>query len=170
MNSSKIKVFTELIKILEQEIGEYEKLTSILEEKQNAIIKSDIDTLRSVVADEQAEIKKISGLIKERETTCRKALKDFAHKKEIKMSDIIEFSPTEVKDTLIKIRQVLLSNLERISRLNRENEYLLNFSIDFTRNMVNLLLDLDNETEKIYDSKGVKVAPTKCNKMLDFQI
>lgn len=162
--------YEKLLRILDKEIKGYEELVMILSRKQEAIIEGDVDSLRQLVAEEQSLVRKIEGIVKERNRIGMSLSNGKGEKAGVRLSFIIEGAPESYRERLHEIRYKLMSNLEQISRLNRENEYLLNFSIDFVRNMAQLIIEADGENIKVYNARGYTFSPGGSNKMLDYQI
>ena len=162
--------YEKLLRILEEEIKGYETLVMILGKKQEAIIKGDVESLRQLVVDEQTLAKRIENIVKERNSLGLLLSNRRNRKAGVRLSELIEIAPENYKNLLQRVRYKLMSNLEQISRLNRENEYLLSFSIDFVRNMTQLIVGADVENVKIYNAKGRTFSPGENNKMLDYQI
>jgi hypothetical protein len=64
----------------------------------------------------------------------------------------------------------LKAGLSQISKLNNESRYLLNFSLEFTKGLIQTLLKINDGEEKLYNVNGHVSATEKSNKIVNVRI
>ncbi|RKY53454.1 MAG: hypothetical protein DRP89_06175 [Candidatus Neomarinimicrobiota bacterium] len=165
------QLFDYLVELLSKEVTLYRQLLEMLRNKQEAIVIGDVKTLRKCVVEEQLLIQKIKSLAKirsEHVVTISWTYK--LAEKEPKLKTIMEIAPAEFSISFINLRYQLKTILDEITNINRENSYLLNFSIEHIKGLAHLFLRTDNESSEIYDVNGIVITPEDGNKVLNFQI
>ncbi|NOZ08286.1 MAG: flagellar protein FlgN [FCB group bacterium] len=161
----------QLIEGLKRETDTYRQLNAILKKKQKAIIDGDLETLHACVEEEQGLVK--SGL---KEAELRKNLMcDFLHISDgtgtaPRLSDIISAVSGEHQTQLINLRYHLKQEVDRISKLNSENSFLLNSSISHIKGLINIFLKCDQDSPKLYDNDGITKNLENENKILNCTI
>lgn len=164
-------LFDELIETLSDEVFLYKQLLEILQKKQQAILMGDVDKLRECVLEENLSVQKIRSVADKRKDNIHK-LGQFnkSLNEEPRLNTIINIAPLKYSLEFENLRVRLKTNLNQIDKINRENSYVLNASIEHVRNLVNLFLQVDKETSRLYDIEGIISFPEENNKVLDFQI
>jgi len=165
-NKSKAS-FEDLKVLLKEEIALYEQLIDLLKKKQWAIVENNLEELRFCIQEEQPIIQHT----KDNARLLESLLAAIAPSgKKCRLKDVISLAPGSIRTSLERGRQRLIASLDEISRINQENRYLLNFSLEFTKGMIRLLLSSDDENEKIYNLRGHVTNTEKNNKILNVQI
>lgn len=173
MNEAKYKnnnqdSFQIISELLREEIEVHERMISLLKVKQKAIIKDDVSKLREYMQEEQTLIqtaKSTMKMLEERVTELKES-----KTKAARLEDIIPLAPHSLRDQLDRQRKQLRANIEKLSRINRENRYLLNHSLEMIKGMVQIFLRGNEEPIKLYNVKGHVSSSDNNNKLLNFQI
>ena len=170
-NSHPHRSFDDLIEILSKEISLYDCLDEVLKKKQEAIIMGNIEELREYVLEEQSLIQKALSVAHERKNhVIALGMMYETPEEEPRLKTIIDIAPSPYSIKLMNLWHRLKAILDGISRVNRENSYLLNSSIEHVRGLVHLFLQADEKSSKIYNYDGVVDVPEENNKVLDCHI
>ncbi len=163
--------FQDLTLNLSLEVKLYKDLETLLKDKQSSIIKGDIETLQNIVHEEQRLIPKIQTATRAREL--RASTIGAVSKLRVttpSLKELIDLSPSHHQRELIEFREDLIMSLDQIARINRENEFLLNSSVELVRGLVQVLLGTDEDERFHYGGRG-KIANERSRKSLvDCQI
>lgn len=160
-------IFTELKQMLFEEITLNEKLRDVLKQKQRAIIENNLEELRHCIEEEQLLIQATKDKAELLEEYIRNAASSSAKPS---LKEIIKNAPENLKSPLERGRQRLITSLEEISQLNRENRFLLNFSLEHIKGVIHLLLKSEDENAKLYNYRGQIFLTEKNHKTLNVQI
>ena len=147
--------FNDLVLSLSHEVALYDQLALMLKSKQKAIIQGDVDLLQNLVHEEHRLIPKIRLATQARELRAAAigALADVGAKTP-SLKELIDLSPSHHTQTLIGHREKLIAALDRIAHANRENEFLLNSSLELVRGLVQVLLGREEHETVHYGGKG----------------
>ncbi len=161
----------QLIEILTAEKALYEEMLVKLNLKQKAIVDGDIKIMRTIMVDEQEIIK----TLKEKQTEQTNLLnlireKHSLHKNDLRLSKIIKMAPSQYSDQLIGLRIGLQSVMEKVTRINKDNRNLLNFSIEHVRGMIQLFLQANDEPAYLYNVRGTMSSAARSSRVLNFQV
>ncbi len=132
----------ELIETLDKEKELYEKLLPVSDKKTNALVKEDLETLKSVTGDEQRILDEAGILDRKRE----KILKDISvvlGKKPEELtiavlSEILEKQPSERK-RLNEVHDSLKSVMSRLNAINERTKELIENSLEMIEFNMNLI-------------------------------
>lgn len=163
--------YDELTRCLGLEVHQYKALGQLLKDKQKSIINGDVEALQKYVHEEQRLIPKIRKATRARElrTATIGAVSNLG-KKAPSLKELINLSPSHYSQQLISYRGDLITCLDQIAHSNRENEYLLNSSVDLVRGLVQILLG-KNEDENIHYGGQGKITPDNTpNAHVDCQV
>jgi len=163
--------YDNLIRLLEDEILVYDMILESLNIKQQSVIANNIERLRECVQKEHPLIIAAQENAKNLELIIEK-LKE---KKAINgthttLRDIIKNAPEPQQKKLENQRRRLRAGLSQISKINNESRYLLNFSLEFTRGLIQTLLRINDDEEKLYNVNGHISAAEKSNKIVNVRI
>ncbi len=132
----------ELLDTLESENAEYEKLLELSQRKTQIIVKGDIAQLEQITDEEQIVVGRISHLDTKRETVT-KDIADVINKdvETLKLSTLITLLANQPKEQkrLSAIHDKLGSTVEKIRKINEQNQNLISHSlemIDFDLNII----------------------------------
>jgi len=147
--------FQELVQSLSIEVGMYDELSKLLKAKQTSIIKGDVDSLQNIVHEEQRLIPKIRTATQAREL-CATTIGAVSHlrRKTPSLKELIDLSPSHFTQQLITYRETLIVCLDQIAHANRENEFLLNSSVDLVRGLAQVLLGKEESDTVHYGGQG----------------
>ena len=163
--------FQELVLNLALEVNLYKDLENLLKDKQSSIIRGDIESLQSIVHEEQRLIPKIQTATRARElraSTIGAVSKLRAKTPSLK--ELIDLSPSHHQRELIEFREDLIMSLDQIARNNRENEFLLNSSVELVRGLVQVLLGTDEDERFHYGGRGIITEKRSQKSRVDCQI
>jgi len=165
------QTFVYLIEILTKEVTLYERMVDVLQKKQDAIIIGGLEKLRNYLQEEQSltqDALSLAGLRKDCVTNLNQIYK--LTKSDLKLSTIIDIAPPKHSINLMNLKCRIKGSLDLITKVNRENSYLLNFSIEHIKGLAHLFLRADEESSRTYDIDGILASPEEGCKMLNFQI
>ena len=157
-------MFEELVKCLTIEVQLYSDLDNLLKQKQSSIINGDVETLQKIVHEEQRLIPKIHTATQAREL--RATTIGAVSKLEVKtpsLKELIDLSPSHYSQDLIGFREKLIISLDQIAHANRENEFLLNSSVELVRGLVQVLIGTEKNESVHYGGRG-KIAQNQSRK------
>jgi len=86
------------------------------------------------------------------------------------LSDLVHLAPFPLRLKIQNLQLHLRTLIEKMAKINHENRHLLNYSIEFIRGMVQLFLKPGDETNRIYDPRGMIALPQNGTKVVNFQI
>jgi len=156
---------------LKEEIKVYEELLEIIKEKQELIIKGEVDKLRSMVDEENQCIQEAKKIAEQRNFIISQLENNWDNADDFDFDKMIAQTNTQIAVKLKNFRHRLRDIMNQINHVNNENKLLLDFSLDHVQGLANLFLTLgEKENEKIYDNNGSMKSQKDENKMLDFQI
>jgi len=163
--------FQDLVLSLSLEVKLYNDLDILLKDKQSSIIKGDIDALQNIVHEEQRLIPKIQTATKARELRAATiAAVSKLKAKTPSLKELIDLSPSHHSLELIEFREQLILSLGQIAHVNRENEFLLNSSVELVRGLVQVLLGTDEENNVHYGGRGKITKDRSLKSRVDRQI
>ena len=148
------EIVEELIAIIAEEIEAFNKLLETLHEKQKAIVEGEIGELNDRVRDEA----ELAGQTRSLEVERLKRSQELAAELEMenlnpRLSEIIEKVEKKYALRLKEQRELLKSLIEKIQVLNKNNQFLLNYSLNFIEKSMELLLT-GNDPANIYKKDG----------------
>lgn len=164
-------VFQTISELLEEEIKVHEKMHNLLKIKQRAIVKDDVSRLRTCMQEEQTLIKAAKTTMKNLEEHVAELETNLTQRsRAVRLEDIITLAPGDLKTRIDHQRKLLRVSIEKLSRLNLENRYLLNHSLEMVKGMVQLFIRGKDEPIKLYNIKGHISSSDNHHKILNFQI
>jgi len=171
MKTPESQLLEDLITLLNEQSKAFEQFLTILRGKQQLIVQNDIDALRKCILDEQHLIQKcrlmsgrLSSFLEKYSLHCG------VDRGKLRLRDIIAAAPREQALQLKNLQLRICRDLEQISSLNSENKYLVNFSIEFIKGMVQVFLKEGDPKSQTYTVSGILASSDKYNKILDFQV
>ncbi len=165
------QIFVCLIEILTKEVALYEQMVEVLQKKQDTIIIGGLEKLRNYLQEEQSltrDALSLADLRKDCVTNLSQIYK--LTKSDLRLSTITDIAPPKHSINLMNLKYRIKESLDLITKINRENSYLLNFSIEHIKGLAHLFLRADEESSRIYDMDGIFASPDEGYKMLNFQI
>jgi flagellar biosynthesis/type III secretory pathway chaperone len=144
---------TDLIGILNDEVGLLRRLHSILDQQQGALVTGDVDAIHHRVEDQMSVLKAIAPLEERRREALRR-LGDarggagFPH-----LESLIEHAPGAQAEKMREIRSSLREILDAIGTVNRHNGMLINQSLSYIDQVLKLVAGEDG-TSTVYTPDG----------------
>ncbi len=132
----------ELLVTLEKECVEYEKLLELSEKKTPIIIKNDVGALENLTDEEQIVVNQISHLDSKREAVTKDIAnvinKDVETLKLSVLAELLASQKVEQK-RLIEASDRLKTVVEKIRRVNEQNQYLITHALEMIEFDLNLV-------------------------------
>lgn len=139
-----------IINVLNQEESLYQKLIQLSTEKTPIIIKGDLDGLAAITEKEQDVVSEIQKLEKIRIQTMKDIADVTNHKNdELKLTDLIEMMASRPGEqtALREIHDKLKITLGNMTRVNEQNQSLLQNSLEMVEFEMNLLQSMRRAPE-----------------------
>jgi flagellar biosynthesis/type III secretory pathway chaperone len=171
MSHEQTNLFQDLVDTLSKEVDLYSQLEQLLKDKQSSIINGNVDKLQKIVHEEQRLIPKIRMATQSREqrATTIGAMMHLATRTP-SLSELIDLSPSHHVQQMLAFRAQLIKSLDQIAHANRENEFLLNSSVELVRGLVQVLLGKEKNENLHYGGRGkLQEDPTR-RANVDYQI
>ncbi len=161
-----------LFQVLLQEAALYEQLIEKLVLKQQAIINGNITRLNELTASEQSIVQKAQALSTLRSSIMQKIFNTWGvNIKDASLSEMLQYSGKSTNPEWLKLTQKLKLGIQQVNRLNRENQQLINSSLQFVRDLVKLIFPADEVPKNTYNKDGDLSGNEKTTKkVLDFQV
>lgn len=163
-------IIEELILIISNEIEAFNQLLKTLHEKQRAIVEGEIDRLKKHVQVESNIAQQTKSLEAERISRTKELAEMLAlDNLNPRLSEIIEKVEEKYAQRLSEQRELLRSSVQKIQNLNKSNQFLLNYSLQFIEDSMRLLLSGNNKLT-VYQKNGKVEQEMSKNKILDHSI
>lgn len=160
-----------LIEILEKEKESYDSLLQTLLNKQTAVVKGEVDELRTLILQEKTIAKSCHNIANERVDFLNQYCLDHKIKAvDIPLSDFIGFCKDPEKKKMENLRYELKNILTEIKKVNRQNETLLHFSINHVKKMTHIFLHSNIDEMNMYSNNGKKYIKEINQKFVNQQI
>lgn len=132
----------ELISVLNEENGEYQKLLELSLRKTPVIISADLEALASITDEEQVIVSALGRMDKKREQ-CMKDIANVINRdvKTLKLGDLVDMlagRPAE-QQKLAEITDELSSTIAQMKRSNEQNKTLIESSLEMVQFDLNVL-------------------------------
>ncbi|RPH03370.1 MAG: hypothetical protein CBD04_004495 [bacterium TMED144] len=156
--------------VLTKELAVYETIIDLFRQKQDCILKGNIDNLKSIVE----EIQSSSALAKkyqtERDAITKLILNEMNDNSTHTMKSLIKVFDSKRSNELEMLYYKLKSSAMRVTELGRENDYLLSASVEHIKNLVSLFIDRKDSTSINYNNDGLLSESKLEHKVLDIQV
>ena len=156
--------------VLTKELAVYETIIDLFRQKQDCILKGNIDNLKSIVE----EIQSSSALAKkyqtERDTITKLILDEMNDNSTHTMKSLMKVFDSKRSTELEMLHYKLKSSAMRVTELGRENDYLLSASVEHIKNLVSLFIDRKDSTSINYNNDGLLRESKLEHKVLDIQV
>lgn len=164
-------LFKGLKTVLLKEIECYHELFDVMKRKQSAIISDELDVLKESVFQEQELIQRITTIETKRKKRVAEIIAEIGLKEgNPNLQSLIPWAPAGLSDTLHNLRLKLKTIVTKVDRINRENRFLVNTSVEYVKGLVHCFLKVDDEPALIYSRDGVVNSADDMKKVLDYQI
>lgn len=163
-------IIEDLIAIIQREIDAFNELLETLREKQKAIVEGEVSRLNTSVQNET----RVTSETKQIEAERIERSKELARELNLegkggaapKLSEIIEVVEEKYAERLSEQREFLRSLIQRVQYVNKSNQFLLDHSIKFVEQNIELLIGTAEKGQGVYAKDG-KVAFGSKRKYLD---
>jgi len=160
-----------LYQLLIQESALFDNLITLLEKKQESIIKGKIDDLQDYTAKEQLIVRQADAFSDTRQYLVQKILNDSNNKEQmISLSNFLEMTDRSKDKKWTTIKNKLDSAVQKIRKINFENHELLQTSLAFVKEMVRVFLPKDKNSNNTYSKDGKIPDAEKRQEVLNCQI
>jgi hypothetical protein len=164
------RIIEELIGVIAKEIEAFDELLQTLRAKQRAVVEGAVERLNKSVEEEGKLASQTKALEAERIERTKKLARELEMENaNPKLSEIVEKVEEKYAQRLAEQRELLRSVVQNIQNINKSNQYLLNYSLDYIEKSMQILLSGDDSTN-VYQKDGtVRQGATK-NQLLDQSI
>ncbi len=163
-------IIEDLISIIASEIEAFEQLLKTLHVKQRAIVEGQTERLNKYVQNENKLAHKTKSIETERVAKTRELAKELSlDDLNPRLGKIIEEVEGKYAERLREQRDLLKSLVEKIRTLNKSNQFLLTYSLQFIEKSMKILLG-GTDNASIYQKDGKLQARVGKYKMLDHSI
>ena len=161
------KLKEELLKILKEEKALYQKLFEIAEEKNEALVNNDTDSLMEIVENDREVISDIEAKDQERNDKIQDIKTEFEITLEKdSYSNLIKELPEDWGEDLNPIREELIELTDEFNSLNEQNQKLLQQAIELNQISFETIMQniKDEDTTYSNTAKDKKEQPRIINK------
>jgi len=164
------QIIEELIQVCSKEIKAFNKLLKTLHSKQRAIVEGELERLKNHVEDENKIVHETRDLEAQRLARTQDLAKQLSLTDgSPKLSEIIDKVEERYAQRLREQRDLLRTVIEQIHDLNENNQFLINYSLQFIETNMNLLL-AGKEEKKFYRQDGKVQKDAQSPKLVDHRI
>ncbi len=143
-----------LYMVLIEEIHAYQYLADTVKEKQKVIIKNQLDELENLTGIERLLVKKVEILLKTREEYLRKAALERSPKPIVRLRDFIGLLDKNEQPRWKSLEERIYRTVEKIRRINLENQQLIRSSLNFINGLVEMLYPQEEGAQSLYTAHG----------------
>ncbi|MHB2147797.1 flagellar protein FlgN [Calditrichota bacterium LG25] len=144
---------TKLFQLLLEEIHAYSYLAETVKQKQEAIIKNNLQTMENLSGVERLLVKKVELMLQTREKYLNELLSNTNPDLPLQLDSYIEQLPLKEQARWRSLQQRISRTVDKIRRLNRENQQLVQSSLNYVRGVIEMLYAMDQEAV-LYTSNG----------------
>ncbi len=160
-----------LYQLLIQESALLDTLIVLMENKQKSIVKGNVEDLKEYTAKEQLIVRQANAFSDTRQYLVQKILNNSNNKdRVISLSNFIELTNRSSDKQWSGIRNKLDSAVQKVRKINFENNELLQTSIAFVKEMVRVFLPIDKNLAGTYSKDGKLPESNKRQEVLNCQI
>lgn len=171
LNNNNKQNLDNLYQILVQESALCDNLISLLEKKQESIIKGQIEELQDYTAKEQSIVRQANAFSDTRQYLVKKILDDSDNKEKIiSLSNFLQMTNRTKEKKWSSIKDKLDAAVQKIRKINFENHELLQTSIAFVKEMIRVFLPKDKDSNQTYSKNGKMTDAEKRQQVLNCQI
>ncbi len=134
-----MSVKDKLYQVLLEEIHAYTYLAETVKQKQEAIIKNELESLENLTGVERLLVNKVELLLQTRERYLQKLTDKKQSNITLRLGEFINGIPEEEQARWISLEQRIHRTVEKIRRLNLENQQLIRSSLNYIHGMVEML-------------------------------
>ncbi|WP_456442371.1 flagellar protein FlgN, partial [Caldithrix abyssi] len=127
---------TKLFQLLLEEIHAYSYLAETVKQKQEAIIKNNLQTMENLSGVERLLVKKVELMLQTREKYLNELLSNTNPDLPLQLDSYIEQLPLKEQARWRSLQQRISRTVDKIRRLNRENQQLVQSSMNYVRGVI----------------------------------
>lgn len=163
--------YENLYQVLVQEVSTYNKLSELMLKKQKSIISGDITALQDLTAKEQSVVREANAFSNTRHFLLKEILVKLGrNSSNASLSHLLELTGHSRDNQWLLIKDRLYETVDKIRKINFENQELLKTSLTFVKEMVKVFFPADNTFNNTYSEDGKVRNQNKIKKVLDCQI
>ena len=156
--------------VLSKELAVYETIIDLFRQKQDCILKGNIDNLKSIVEEIQSSSTLAKKYQTERDAITKLILNEMKDNGPHTMKSLMKVYDSKRSTELEMLYYKLKSSAIRVTELGRENDYLLSASVEHIKNLVSLFIDRKDSTSINYNNDGLLKESKLEHKVLDIQV
>ena len=156
-----------LYQVLLEEISAYQYLAETIKQKQDAIIRNQLEELENLTGVERLLVKKVENLVQARQQYLHKIAQSTDGSVSMLLSQYIDQLNDGEKPRWRSIEQRIRRYVERIRRINLENQQLIRASLNYINGLVEMLYP---HQEGIYNALGEENAPAAAKPILNVNV
>ncbi len=156
-----------LYQILLEEISAYQYLAETVLQKQDAIIKNQLEELENLTGVERLLVKKVENLVQTREQYLQKVVPSKDGSLSLRLSQYIGQLNEQEQPRWRSIERRIRHYVERIRRVNLENQQLIRASLNYINGLVEMLYP---QQEGVYNSMGKENIPAAAKPILNVNV
>jgi len=165
-----MKFFSGLLSILEEQTGCYERIYQLKEAEQRLLLSGQPEQLQRNTGEIDRLTLTIRSLEKARQEMVESLSQQYGLSSDTpSLEEVLEVADEASAEALQKIAARLVSVLQRTSRINEDNAYLLRRSLDFVDRSLEVLTGLSPRVET-YGGDGRRERPTAATVAVDRQV
>ena len=170
-NTISSNLVCQIIELIKKEKRLYIDFIYLLEKKQKAIIAGDVKSLERYSNEER----NLSKLIIETVKTADMFVNKFCDINSIdntvsKFKTLLRTIPASFSVQLEKLRDEVIEMMNRITKMNKENEHLLKSSLSFVQEMIHLIVRAGEEPVDVYGLNSDVIRKGTRKRVLDYQV
>ncbi|WP_456408872.1 flagellar protein FlgN [Caldithrix abyssi] len=160
---------TKLFQLLLEEIHAYSYLAETVKQKQEAIIKNNLQTMENLSGVERLLVKKVELMLQTREKYLNELLSNTNPDLPLQLNSYIEQLPLKEQARWRSLQQRISRAVDKIRRLNRENQQLVQSSLNYVRGVIEMLYAIDQENV-LYTSSGQEQKTTAGKQVVNYNV
>ncbi len=164
-----MSVRDKLYQVLLEEIHAYSYMAETVKQKQDAIIRNDLRTLENLTGVERLLVKKVELLLQTRASYLQQLIKDTSSNPAIRLSAFIQSLPEDQQKRWLNLEQRIYRTVDKIRRLNMENQQLIRSSLNYIQGVVEMLYPTD-ENAAVYGKSGEPQATVAAKQIVNCNV
>lgn len=156
-----------LYQVLLEEISAYQYLAETVKQKQDAIIKNQLEELENLTGVERLLVKKVENLVQAREQYLQKVVHSDEGSLTLRLSQFIDQLSEQERPRWRSIERRIRHYVERIRRVNLENQQLIRASLNYINGLVEMLYP---HQEGVYNALGKENVPPAAKPILNVNV
>ncbi len=149
-------LYEELVSNLNEQLGYYEELKAISEEKTNVIVKNNIDDLTKINTVENMLIVRLEKLDKKNKDILNDIIMVTGKKVDrVSVKCVAQLLSSEEGTELENVADKIIEAVQELKNVNEKNKLLVNTSLEYAEYTMNVYRDIfDTSIQVTYDKNG----------------